>query len=75
MDFEQFKEELANTVKELLYSRYGMDATVESRTVEKMNESYEALTVKPEDSLIGVNLNAKMKLKPDDEFEVIDVEE
>ncbi|WP_044916785.1 DUF5688 family protein [Butyrivibrio sp. WCE2006] len=58
MDFEQFKEELASSVKEIMYSKYGMDVEVEARTMEKMNSSYEALTVKPEDSIIGVNLNA-----------------
>ena len=58
MDFEQFKEELASSVKEIMYSKYGMEVEVEARTMEKMNSSYEALTVKPEDSIIGVNLNA-----------------
>ena len=58
MDFEQFKEELASSVKEIMYSKYGMEVEVEARTMEKMNSSYEALTVKLEDSIIGVNLNA-----------------
>ena len=46
MDFEQFKEELASSVKEIMYSKYGMEVEVEARTMEKMNSSYEALTVK-----------------------------
>ena len=58
MDFETFKENLARDVKETLDTKTGGDVTVENRTVDKMNETYEALTVKPEDSIIGVNLNA-----------------
>ena len=58
MDFETFKENLANDVKEQFYERYGRDVDVETRTVDKMNETYDALTVKPEDSVVGVNINA-----------------
>lgn len=58
MDFETFKENLANDVKEKLYERYGTEVEIESHRTEKMNESYDALTVKPVDSAIGVNLNA-----------------
>ncbi|SDB04597.1 DUF5688 family protein [Butyrivibrio sp. INlla16] len=57
MNYEEFKENLANDVKELMESRSGSRVTVETRTVEKMNETYDALTVKPDDSIIGVNLN------------------
>lgn len=58
MDFETFKDKLAEDVKEALESKTGENYEVEGRTVEKMNETYEALTVKPEDSIVGVNLNA-----------------
>ena len=58
MDFETFKENLAKDVKKQLDERFGSDTTVEIHTVDKMNESYEALTVKPEGSNIGVNINA-----------------
>lgn len=58
MDFETFKENLVRDVKEALDARNGGDTLVETRTVDKMNETYEAITVKPEDSIIGVNLNA-----------------
>ena len=58
MDFETFKENLAKDVKEKLDARFGGDTTVESQKVDKANETYEALTVKPENSNIGVNLNA-----------------
>ena len=59
MNHEEFKENLANDVKEQMESKFGSEVTVETRTVEKMNETYGALTVKPEDSIIGVNLNTK----------------
>ena len=57
MNFETFKEELANSVKEQL-DRNGDNYTVEINKVDKANETYDALTVKPETSNIGVNLNA-----------------
>ena len=57
MNYEEFKENLANDVKEQMETGSGSEVTVETRTVEKMNETYDALTVKPEDSIIGVNLN------------------
>ncbi|SCY49567.1 hypothetical protein SAMN02910371_02517 [Butyrivibrio sp. INlla14] len=57
MNFETFKEELANSVKEQL-DRNGGNYTVEINKVDKANETYDALTVKPETSNIGVNLNA-----------------
>ena len=57
MDFETFKENLASDVKEQFYERYGKEVAVESHKIDKMNETYEALTVKPEDGVIGVNLN------------------
>ena len=57
MDFETFKEDLADAVKERVDARLGSDTTVELHKVDKMNETYEAITVKPEDSNIGVNIN------------------
>ncbi len=36
MDFEQFKEELASSMKEIMYSKYGMEVEVEARTMEMM---------------------------------------
>ena len=58
MDFESFKENLAKDVKEMLDARTGKEFEVEMRTVEKMNDTYDAITIKPEDGNIGVNLNA-----------------
>lgn len=57
MDFEEFKEQIAKDLKEVLYSRFGMDASVEQRAVEKLNSAYDALTVKPEGCEIGVSMN------------------
>lgn len=58
MDFETFKENLAKDVKTILDERTGGNVEVENRKVDKMNETYDAITVKPEDGIIGVNLNA-----------------
>ena len=63
MDFETFKENLASDVKEQFYERYGKEVSVENHKVEKMNETYDALTVKPEDSIIGVNINVNTLYK------------
>ena len=60
MDFKTFKENLAKDVKQTLYTITGKSNTVEIRTIDKMNTTYDALTVKPEDSSIGVNLNVSL---------------
>ena len=57
MNFEEFKGKIAADVKESMEEKSGKTVTVEPRTVEKMNETYEGLTVKPDDGEIGVNLN------------------
>ncbi len=56
MSMEDFKEQFAEDVKEVLDEK-GIDADMTLRTVEKMNESYEAITVTPEGSNVGVNIN------------------
>ena len=58
MDFETFKEEIREDMEKALYERTGTEHSVNLQTVEKMNETYEALTIKPENSDIGVNINA-----------------
>ncbi|WP_026518431.1 DUF5688 family protein [Butyrivibrio sp. MC2021] len=57
MDFETFKEELKEDVKRALEEKTDSQYSVELHTQEKMNETYDALTIKPEDSEIGVSLN------------------
>ncbi|WP_026658648.1 DUF5688 family protein [Butyrivibrio sp. AC2005] len=53
-NFSTFNEELINRIQESL----GSEFTIQSREAEKLNEKYNALTVKPVDDIIGVNLNA-----------------
>ncbi|SCY23298.1 hypothetical protein SAMN02910451_01852 [Butyrivibrio hungatei] len=55
MDYENFKEQFVEDVKEKLYEQ-GTEVDITVNTVNKLNESYEAMTVKPEDSNIGVNI-------------------
>ena len=56
MDFNEFKEQFTEDVKQGL-ANAGIEAKVSTNTVEKMNESYEAMTVTPEGSNVGVNVN------------------
>ena len=56
MDFNEFKEQFTEDVKQGLADA-GIEAKVSINTVEKMNESYEAMTVTPEGSNVGVNVN------------------
>lgn len=56
MDYERFKEGFQEALKAELTVR-GADAEFDTRRVEKMNESYDAITVRPVDSAIGVNVS------------------
>lgn len=56
MNYEDFKEQFTEDVKERLYEQ-GIEANIEIREVSKLNESYEAITVTPEGSNVGVNVN------------------
>ena len=55
MDYESFKEKFVEDVKDRLYER-GAEVDLSIHTVNKLNESYEAITVTPEGSNIGVNI-------------------
>ena len=57
MDYENFKEQLVGDIKDRLAAE-GTDAKVTVNDVNKLNESYEAITVTPEGSNIGVNIPA-----------------
>ena len=59
MNHEEFKNEFVDALKERLYER-GNEVEVTINTVEKMNESYEAITVRPEGSNVGVNMNLEV---------------
>lgn len=47
MDYENFKEQFVEDVKERLYEQ-GTEVDITVNTVNRLNESYEAMTVKPE---------------------------
>ncbi len=56
MNYEEFKENFKKDLKSVLADR-GMDVNVKENRTEKMNESYDAVSVTPEGSNIGVNAN------------------
>lgn len=56
MEYEKFKEQFVEDLKERLEAG-GEKYSVDLNAVQKMNQNYEAVTVKPEDAIIGVNLN------------------
>ena len=55
MDYETFKERFVEDLKDKLYEQ-GAEVNVSVHNVNKLNESYEAVTVTPEGSNIGVNI-------------------
>lgn len=57
MNYEEFKDKVTEDVKRELESRNEKSYEVLSRTVEKTNENYDALSIKIEDGALGVNLN------------------
>ncbi len=56
MNYEEFKDDLVQAVQEALSER-GTEANVTTNTVEKMNDKYEAITITPEGSNVGMNLS------------------
>ena len=56
MDYENFKGQFVADVKDRL-AEQGADVKVSVNEVNKLNESYEAITVTPEGSNIGVNMS------------------
>ena len=56
MNFENFKEQFVEDVKQALYEK-DLDVRVSTHSIDKPNESYESMTVTPEGSNIGVNVN------------------
>lgn len=57
MNFDEFKEELKREVGKELYEKGLGECELETKTVNKMNTSYEALTIKPESADVGISLN------------------
>ena len=60
MDYEGFKEKFVEDLKEKLEDA-GIEAKLSLNTVKKLNDSYEAVTITPEDSNLGMNLPIEMK--------------
>jgi len=56
MDYEQFKATFAEDLKTNL-RKLGIEADVSEHHIEKLNDSYDALSVTPKGSSIGVNAN------------------
>ena len=55
MDYEGFKEKFVEDLKEKLEDS-GIEASLSINTVKKLNDSYEAVTITPADSNLGMNL-------------------
>ena len=63
MDFEEFRENLMEDLRDQIYQRTGNDCTVEATNVAKLqNAGYEGIVIRPEESPVGINLDAKFKL-------------
>ena len=58
MDYERFKEGFQDALKAELAVR-GADVELTARRVDKMNDSYDAITVRPVESSIGVNVSVE----------------
>ncbi|SFK53668.1 hypothetical protein SAMN05216390_101507 [Lachnospiraceae bacterium KH1T2] len=56
MIYEEFKENFKGGIKEVLADK-GFDVTIRENRTEKLNESFDSISVTPEGSHIGVNLN------------------
>ena len=57
MDYETFKQEMTEDLKQRLYERDIEDVEMSFHNVEKANQHYESLTVRQEGSNVGVNFN------------------
>lgn len=57
MNYETFKQEFAEDIKEKLYERGYEDVKISFNNVEKTNQNYEAMSVVPEGNNVGVNFN------------------
>lgn len=57
MNYETFKQEFAEDIKEKLYERGYDDVSISFNNVEKTNQNYEAMSVVPEGNNVGVNFN------------------
>lgn len=65
MDYKQFKENFMKDIKDELAERGIGNVSISTQAVQKVNESYDAMTVTPEGGNIGVNLNLANFYKAD----------
>lgn len=56
MDYEKFKQDMEQDVLKNLANR-GIEAETDVQHIDKLNDGYDALTVKAPESVIGVNIN------------------
>ena len=61
MDYENFKEQIVEEVKSGLYEK-GFEVNVTTQHVDKLNDGYDAMTITPADSNIGMNINISQRL-------------
>ncbi len=62
MIYEEFKGNFKDDIKEALADK-GFDVTIKENRTEKLNESFDSISVTPEGSRIGVNLNMESAYK------------
>ena len=61
MNFEEFKQQLMEDLKEALSRRVGTEVAVEENEVHKLQqESYDGIVVRKENESIGVNVDAEI---------------
>ena len=71
MDYENFKESFTEAFQEDLYGK-GIEARFDMKSVEKLNnEGYDAVTITPADSNIGVTLNGIESELTEEEAELL----
>lgn len=59
MNYEEFRDKLAENLTEKLYERGFEDVSIKFNETTKANVSYEAMTVTPANSNIGISLNTE----------------
>lgn len=57
MGYQEFKSAYADTVEKAFHYKGMSDVEIENRLVDKVNETYDALTVKHSGSDVGVNIS------------------
>ena len=57
MNYQNFKERFVEDVRQTLYEKGNMDVEVTVNQIDKLNESYEAMTILTEGNNIGINFH------------------